>query len=171
MTGAQLPITNTLDVAGSCNISGDCNITGALSLNSFSIGSGISFTNLTQTRIICKKSLVLGQAGDTNGSSYLTLQNRQRLNGALFQTTDPTTTLVDFAFLTGNAVQRYIRLEGRVASAKCGAPTLHIGGTGPDSPCLAVGDTHSAITKLAVGSYTSPGNNALSVTGTVSLPG
>ena len=36
---------------------------------------------------------------------------------------------------------------------------------------LAVGDTYSAITKLAVGSYTSPGTNALAVTGAVSMPG
>ena len=40
-----------------------------------------------------------------------------------------------------------------------------------DSPCLAVGDTYCAATKLAVGSYTSPGTNALSVTGNVSMPG
>ena len=60
----------------SAKIAGDCNITWSLSLNSFSIGSDISFTNLTQTSIICKKSLVLGQTGDTNGSSSLTLQNR-----------------------------------------------------------------------------------------------
>ena len=51
------------------NITGDCNITGALSLNSFSIGSDIGFTNATQTNIVCKKSLVLGQTGDLLGSS------------------------------------------------------------------------------------------------------
>ena len=33
--------------------------------------------------------------------------------------------------------------------SKCGAPTFHIGGPGADSPCLADGDTYSAITKSA----------------------
>ena len=70
-----------------------------------------------------------------------------------------------------NTVQRNIRLEGRSDHAKCGAPSFHIGGSIPDTPCLAIGDTYSAVTKLAVGSYTSPGTNALSVTGNVSMPG
>ena len=39
------------------------------------------------------------------------------------------------------------------------------------SPTLSVGDTYSAATKLAVGSYTSPGTNALSVTGNMSVTG
>ena len=54
---------------------------------------------------------------------------------------------------------------------KCGANTFHIGGPGADSPCLAVGDTYSAITKLAIGSYTSPGTNALSITGNTTVSG
>ena len=71
----------------------------------------------------------------------------------------------------GNAVTRYIRLEGRAAKAKCDSVCFHIGETVPDTPCLAVGDTYSGVTKLAVGSFTSPGTNALSVTGAVSMPG
>ena len=127
-----------------------------------STSADLSFTNATQTNILCQKSLVLGQNGDAQGSTYSTLQNRTGMNGALFQTTDPTITLVDFGSLMGNAVQRNIRLEGRVARATCGAPTFHIGGSNVDAPSLAVGDTYTGITKLAVGSYTSPGTNALS---------
>ena len=44
-----------LEIIGTgANIKGDWNITGSLSLNSFSIGSDISFSNMTQTSIICK---------------------------------------------------------------------------------------------------------------------
>ena len=52
-----------------------------------------------------------------------------------------------------------------------GANSFNIGGPGADLPCLAVGDSYSAATKLAVGSYTSPGTNALSVTGQCLLQG
>ena len=78
---------------------------------------------------------------------------------------------MDFGFLIGNAVQRNIRLEGRVAHAACGAPTFHLGGPTLDTPSLAVGDTYIAAPKLAVGSYTTPGTNALSVTGTTTITG
>ena len=80
-------------------------------------------------------------------------------------------TLVDLAFRMGNAVQRYIRMEGRASSAKCGANSFHIGGPTTDTPCLAVGDSYSATTQLAVGSYTSPGTSALSVTGNATVSG
>ena len=70
-----------------------------------------------------------------------------------------------------NGVQRNLRLEGRATYAKAGAPSFQLGGTNLTTPTLAVGDTYGAITSLAVGSYTSPGTNALSVTGNVSMPG
>ena len=53
----------------------------------------------------------------------------------LLQTSDSTVTLVDLVFMMCNAVQRYIRMEGRAGSAKCGANSFHIGGPGADSPC------------------------------------
>ena len=62
-------------------------------------------------------------------------------------------------------------MEGRSGKAECDTTCFHIGGPTPDTPCLAVGDIYSAVTKLAVGSYTSPGTNALTVTGAVSMPG
>ena len=153
-------------------ITGDLLITGALSFNTFSIGNDISFTNPTQTSIIGKKSLVLGQTGDTLGASYLTLQNRDGVNGALFQTqnTDPNNTLVDFGFLMTNGIQRNFRLEGRSLYAKCGSPSFMFGGF-QSAPTCAVGDNYAGITKLAVGSYTSPGTNSLSVTGNTTVSG
>ena len=50
-------------------------------------------------------------------------------------------------------------------------PAFLLGGTDLSAATLAVGDTYAGITKLAVGSYTSPGTNALAVTGAVSIPG
>ena len=110
---------------------------------------------------------------DAFGSTTLTLQNRNGLGGALFQTqnTDSSVTLVDFGFMMTNGVQRNLRLEGRATYAKAGSPGFLLGGSNLTAPTLAVGDTYGAITSLAVGSYTTPGTNALSVTGTVSMPG
>ena len=51
------------------------------------------------------------------------------------------------------------------------SPTFCIGGPDTSTPGIAVGDTYSAITKLTIGSYTSPGTNSLSVIGNVSIPG
>ena len=60
----------------------------------------------------------------------------------------------------GISLTRYIRLDGGAVIAKCGAPSFYIGGATPDTPCLAVGDTYSSITKLAIGSHTTRGANA-----------
>ena len=70
----------------------------------------------------------------------------------------------------GNAIQRLFRLEGRASAAKCGALSFHFGGD-VGTPVVAVGDAYAGITKLAVGSYTSPGTNSLAVTGAVSMQG
>ena len=78
----------------------------------------------------------------------------------MVETTDPTVTLVDFACKMGNAVQRIFRLERRSAYAKTGTNSLLFGGTDLTAPTFSVGDADSATTKLAVGSYTSPGTNA-----------
>ena len=115
--------------------------------------------------------LRLGQTLDTLGSSYLILQNRVGINGALFKTTDTLNYLVDFAFMMANAIQRDLRLEGRAPYAKAGTPSFLLGGTDLAAATLAVGDTYAGITKLAVGSYTSPGTNALSITGNTTISG
>ena len=90
--------------------------------------------------------------------------------GALLAMSETTYPLIDFGFQLGTGIARSLRLEGRVAYARAGSPSFQLGGTDLTAPTLA-GDTYSAATKLAVGSYTSPGTNALSVTGNVSMPG
>ena len=107
----------------------------------FSVNGDITFNIVTQTSITAKKSLVLSQTGDIYGSSILTLQNRAGLNGALFETTDASITLVDFGFKMGNAVQRLFRLEGRATYAKCGAPSFQFGNSDVTNPTIAAGDT------------------------------
>ncbi len=73
------------------------------------------------------QELVMRQDGDTYGPSILRLRNRNSENGAIFETTDPTITLVDFIFKT-NISQSNIRMEGRVGSTYTGAaPEWQIG--------------------------------------------
>jgi hypothetical protein len=100
--------------------------------------------------------LVLREDGDVYGSSILRLRNRTAENGAIFETTDATATLVDFIFKS-SVDQRNIRYESRAGTGRAGSPAFHIGGAVPDSPTLAVGDAYAAVAnKLAVGSYTLP---------------
>lgn len=73
------------------------------------------------------QELVMRQDGDTYGPSILRLRNRNSENGAIFETTDPSITLVDFIFKT-NISQSNIRMEGRVGSTFTGAaPEWQIG--------------------------------------------
>ncbi|MEX0986981.1 MAG: hypothetical protein WD052_05835, partial [Bacteroidales bacterium] len=102
------------------------------------------------------KELVLRQDGDTYGPSILRIRNRTGENGAIFETTDATITLVDFIFRTAND-QRNIRYESRSSYAKTGAPSFHLGGPTPDSPTLSIGDTYAAFNNpLKIGDYESP---------------
>ncbi len=76
------------------------------------------------------QELVLRQDGDTYGPSILRLRNRNGENGAIFETTDPSITLVDFIFKT-NISQSNIRMEGRVGSTYTGAaPEWQFGSAG-----------------------------------------
>ena len=78
------------------------------------------------------------------------------MNGIQILTTDPTTTLVDLVFVTGNASSRNFRMEGRAAAAKTGANSFQFGNSDLTNPTISVGDAYAGITKLAVGSYTNP---------------
>ncbi len=116
------------------------------------------------------QELVLRQDGDTYGPSILRLRNRNAENGAIFETTDPSITLVDFIFKTA-ASQRNIRYEARSTYAKAGTPSFHIGGSSPDNPTLAVGDNYAAFnTNLKIGNYNTP-SEALDVTGNIRFSG
>ncbi len=111
--------------------------------------------------LISTKELIMRQDGDTYGSSVLRLRNRNDENGAIFETTHPTTTLIDFIFKTASN-QRNIRYESRPTMARTGNPSFHIGGTDgtgadPDNPVLSIGDYYSAFSKpLRIGNYSSP---------------
>ena len=64
------------------------------------------------------------------------------------------------------------RLETRTAYARTGVPSLQYCISGDTvAPAVSMGDTYTAINKLAIGSYTDPGTNALSVTGNTIITG
>ncbi len=120
------------------------------------VNGNLKIGSATTGIIRATKELVLRQDGDTYGPSILRLRNRNAENGVIFETTDPTTTLVDYIFKT-SANQRNFRYEARAAMSRAGNPSFHIGGLSADNPTLAVGDAYAAVAnKLAVGSYTSP---------------
>ncbi|MEI7529946.1 MAG: hypothetical protein WCK76_13505 [Elusimicrobiota bacterium] len=120
------------------------------------VNGNLKIGSATTGIIRATKELVLRQDGDTYGPSILRLRNRNAENGVIFETTDPTVTLVDYIFKT-SANQRNFRYEARAAMARAGNPSFHIGGLSADNPTLAVGDAYAAVVnKLAVGSYTSP---------------
>jgi hypothetical protein len=130
----------------------------------------IKIGSATTGTIRATQELVLRQDGDIYGPSILRLRNRNAENGAIFETTDPTTTLVDFIFKTA-ASQRNIRFEARSAMARAGTPSFHIGGASPDNPTLAVGDSYAAFaTNLKIGNYSTP-TEALDVTGNIRFSG
>jgi hypothetical protein len=102
------------------------------------------------------QELIMRQDGDTYGPTIMRLRNRTGENGAIFETTDGTITLVDFIFKTASN-QRNIRYESRVANARTGNPSFHIGGLLPDKPTLSIGDNYAAFGKsITIGRYTQP---------------
>jgi hypothetical protein len=87
----------------------------------------IKIGSATTGTLKATQELVMRQDGDTYGPSILRLRNRNGENGAIFETTDPSITLVDFIFKT-NINQSNIRMEGRVGSTFTGsAPEWQIG--------------------------------------------
>ncbi|MEI9944971.1 MAG: hypothetical protein WDN26_12240 [Chitinophagaceae bacterium] len=139
-------------------------------LRIISSSGDLKIGSATTGTIKATQELVLRQDGDTYGSSILRLRNRNAENGAIFETTDPSTTLVDFIFKTATS-QRNIRYEARAGSAKTGSPSFHIGGSNPDNPTLSVGDSYAAFnTNLKIGNYNTP-TEALDVTGNVRFSG
>jgi len=132
------------------------------------VNGNIKIGSTTTGTIRATKELVLQQDGDEYGTSILRLRNRTGENGAIFETTDATTTLVDFIFKDA-ANQRNIRFESRAAFARSGTPSFHLGGASPDNPTLSLGDTYAAFNKdVRIGDYTSP-LTALDVKGKITL--
>lgn len=131
-------LTATTFSANTINVLGQ--VTGA---------DGATFTRLSGTTIFvgnsttggtvqAEKELVLQQTGDTFGPSILRLRNRNGENGAIYETTDPTVTLVDFIFKTA-VNQRNIRYEARSGSAFLTAPEFEFGQA--TNPTLVVDDS------------------------------
>lgn len=119
--------------------------------------SQVTLSNSTSTTFTSNKNLTLGQVGDQFGGTFLSLRNRHNENGAIFETTSLSVTLVDFIFRMGNGAQRNIRLEGRGSAGKHGANTWHIGGALASNPMMAIGDTAMSVGRLgnvAVGTIT-----------------
>ena len=88
--------------------------------------NNLTIGNASTGTVFANKELVLHQDGDTYGSSILRLRNRTGENGAIFETTDPSITLVDFIFKT-NSNQRNIRYESRATAQYLTAPEFQIG--------------------------------------------
>ena len=70
-------------------------IAGVGNVSTLNVNNDIACNHATSTSIIANKNLTLGQDGDLFGSTRLHLRNRSGENGAIFETTDPTVTLVD----------------------------------------------------------------------------
>lgn len=106
---------------------------------SLTIRDGIQLGfGLTSATIASTNELVLRQDGDTFGPSILRLRNRNGENGAIYETTDPSITLVDFIFKSA-INQRNIRFESRTASTYLGiSPEFQFGQ--PANPSLIIND-------------------------------
>ena len=132
------------------------------------VNGNIKIGSATTGTIRATNELVLRQDGDVYGPSILRLRNRNTENGAIFETTDGSITLVDFIFKNA-ANQRNIRFESRATMARTGAPSFHIGGASPDNPTLSLGDNYAAFnTNVRIGDYTTP-LTALDVNGQITL--
>jgi hypothetical protein len=118
--------------------------------------------------ITASRELVLMTEADTYGPSILRMRNRTDENGAIFETTDATTTLVDFIFKTATE-QRNFRFEARASYVRTGVPSFHIGGTSPDDPILSIGDSYAAFNgDVKIGNYSTP-ESSLHVDGSISM--
>ena len=132
------------------------------------VNGNIKIGTTTTGTIRSTNELVLRQDGDVYGPSILRLRNRTAKNGAIFETTDATYTLIDFIFKNA-ANQRNIRFESRAAYARTGLPSFHLGGASPDNPTLSLGDNYAAFNKnVRIGDYTTP-LTALDVNGQITL--
>ena len=134
----------------------------------FEIIGDIKFGDAGTGTITASQELVLQTTADIYGPSILRMRNRTDENGAIFETTDPTTTLVDFIFKTATE-QRNFRFEARASYVRTGVPSFHIGGTSPDDPILSIGDSYAAFNgDVKIGDYTTP-ESSLHVGGSLSM--
>ena len=121
--------------------------------------------------IVCNQLLKLQQTGDSWCDTNLYLAGRSGTIGLQLENTSTNASygLLDLQYRV-NTTQRSWRLETRTAYARTGVPSLEYCINGDIvAPAVSMGDTYTGINKLAIGSYTDPGTNALSVTCTLSV--
>ncbi len=121
-----------------------------------SVTGHIKIGDASNGTVKATKELVLREDNDEYGSFVLRLRNRENENGAIFENTNASKTLIDFMFKT-ESNQRNIRFESRLSYARTGNPSFHIGGADPDNPSLSIGDNYSAFNRpLKIGNYDTP---------------
>jgi trimeric autotransporter adhesin len=143
-------------------IFGTLNNTGDITVKAGSTTGSATITTATT-------ELVLTQTGDVYGASTLRLQNRNGVNGAMFDCSAATYPLVDFVFKTANAT-RNIRFETRAGS------NFITGGDGYEfqigisaNPTLIIDNTQAFIRTTTASTSSSTG--ALRVSGGAGIAG
>jgi hypothetical protein len=130
-------------------------------------GGNISLTT-ANSYITAASGLTLQETGDTYGTVKLNMQNRNGVNGAMFEQAG-SVDLVDFVF-KGLNNQRNIRYENRSqGSYMLAQPEFEIGT--PADPTMDIADTGVAIRKggLSIGNTSTPPSNGLYVLGKVGI--
>ena len=102
--------------ANNCIEANALNAVGVGTISTLNTNNDIACNHASSTHIIANKNLTLGQDGDVFGATRLHLRNRSGENGAMFETTHPAVTLVDFVFKHAGG-QRVLRLEARANSS------------------------------------------------------
>ena len=159
---------------------------GATTTGNARFDGNINFSSTGGTITSAATELVMEETGDTYGTVRLKLQNRNGVNGALFENAAVGVAkgLVDFVFKpdydTADS-QRNIRLENRIAQVFVSAPEFQLGAAA--NPKLVLGDSvsnfrnvdlgvgsSSPFTKLGVAGGAYIGGN-LTATGTIIFTG
>jgi hypothetical protein len=161
---------NTIIVANSAGFLSNSNVFFVAANNNFIVSGNVQVLNGNLTTR--STELTLSQTGDVYGATYLRLQNREGLNGALFDgslASGVSNALVDFGFKTING-QRNIRFETRSGFKKISTGDgleFQIGE--PDTPTLVTSNNSVAVLKTT--RSTSNTTGALTVSGGVGITG
>ena len=131
-------------ILGKVSKSGDT-MTGDLTLNSSLFVNGNIIFPLGNNKLSSSTGLILEQIGDTYGATRLYIQNRNGVNGAMFEQAG-SVDLIDFVFKSLTQ-QRNIRLENRTISpyGTLALPVFKIGGVAPDNATLYIADNGGAL--------------------------
>jgi hypothetical protein len=160
-------LANSVIIANSTGFLSNSNVFFTSSNNNLIVSGNVQVRNGSITT--SAKELTLGVTGDTYGAQYLRLQNRNGLNGALFDGTSSSVALVDFGFKTTNG-QKNIRFETRASNVYIpSGDGLEFQIGDPDDPTLVTSNNSVLIRKTT--RSTSNTTGALVVTGGVGITG